>query len=121
MPCFYFRFTIDTCTPQLRVPSIGDNVLPLLVSFIVIVLYLQVCDEALHSLRVQEQGHLVATGSQNGTTTLLELSSGLTVIERNEKNVVSAVSIILQLNFILLLGTILMVWPCYSAIIVSDF
>lgn len=55
------------------------------------VLSLQVCDEALHSLRVQEQGHLVATGSQNGTTTLLELSSGLTVIERNEKNVVSAI------------------------------
>lgn len=54
-------------------------------------LSIQVCDEALQSLRVQDQGYLIATGSQNGTTTLLELSSGLSTIERNEKNVISAI------------------------------
>ena len=55
-------------------------------------LYLrQVCDEALQSIRVQEQGRLVATGSQNGTTTLLELSEGLYTMQRNEKSLVTAV------------------------------
>ncbi|XP_050391535.1 dynein intermediate chain 3, ciliary [Patella vulgata] len=53
-------------------------------------LSLQVCDVPLHSLRVQEQGRLVACGSQDGTTTLLELSEGLYTLQRNEKNLVTA-------------------------------
>ena len=52
----------------------------------------QVCDEALHSLRVQDMGRLVATGSHSGTTTLLELSDGLCALQRNEKALVTAVS-----------------------------
>ena len=56
-------------------------------------LSLQVCDEPLHSLRVQEQGRLLACGSQTGTTTLLELSEGLYNLQRNEKNLVTAVSL----------------------------
>lgn len=48
-------------------------------------LSIQVCDDALHSLRVQDQGRLVACGSHDGTTTLLELSDGLCSMARNEK------------------------------------
>ena len=51
------------------------------------------CDEALNSLRVQDQGRLVACGSHAGTVTLLELSDGLCNIQRNEKSSVNAVSI----------------------------
>merc|ERR1712087_984712 len=51
---------------------------------------LQVCDLPLQSLRVQEQGRLVACGSKDGTTTLLELSEGLFTLQRNEKNLVTA-------------------------------
>ena len=50
------------------------------------------CDVPLHSLRVQEHGRLVACGSKDGTTTLLELSEGLYTLQRNEKNLVTAVS-----------------------------
>lgn len=52
-------------------------------------LSLQVCNEPLHSLRVQEQGRLVACGSKSGTTTLLELSDSLYTLQRNEKNLVT--------------------------------
>lgn len=52
-------------------------------------LSLQVCDVPLHSLRVQEHGRLVACGSKDGTTTLLELSEGLYTLQRNEKNLVT--------------------------------
>lgn len=55
-------------------------------------LNIQICDEPLNSLRVQEYGRLVATGSQSGTITLLELSNGLCSMQRNEKNIVSTVS-----------------------------
>lgn len=54
-------------------------------------LNIQICDEPLISLRVQEYGRLVATGSQSGTITLLELSNGLCSMQRNEKNIVSTV------------------------------
>ncbi|XP_062331286.1 dynein axonemal intermediate chain 2 [Osmerus eperlanus] len=53
-------------------------------------LSLKVCDEALQSLRVQDQGHLLACGSQLGTTTLLEISPGLCTLQRNEKALVTA-------------------------------
>ncbi|XP_065066002.1 dynein intermediate chain 3, ciliary-like [Rhopilema esculentum] len=53
-------------------------------------LSIQVCDEALYSLRVQDQGRLVACGSHDGTTTLLELSDGLHKMLRNEKSAMTA-------------------------------
>uniref|UniRef100_A0AAR2JBL9 Dynein, axonemal, intermediate chain 2b n=2 Tax=Pygocentrus nattereri TaxID=42514 RepID=A0AAR2JBL9_PYGNA len=48
-------------------------------------LSLKVCDEALYSIRVQDNGRFLACGSQLGTTTLLEISSGLCTLQKNEK------------------------------------
>lgn len=56
-------------------------------------LNIQVCDEPLHCLRAQDHGRLIATGSQSGTITLLELSDNLCTMQRNEKNLVSTVHI----------------------------
>nr|XP_017499480.2 dynein intermediate chain 2, axonemal isoform X2 [Manis javanica] len=53
-------------------------------------LSLKVCDEALFCLRVQDNGCFIACGSQLGTTTLLEVSSGLCTLQRNEKNIASS-------------------------------
>ncbi|KAM3596241.1 uncharacterized protein V6R79_010830 [Siganus canaliculatus] len=53
-------------------------------------LRLKVCDEGLYSLRVQENGRLVACGSQQGGATLLELCGGLWNLQRNEKSMVAA-------------------------------
>nr|XP_042138999.1 dynein axonemal intermediate chain 2 isoform X3 [Peromyscus maniculatus bairdii] len=50
-----------------------------------------VCDEALFCLRVQDTGCLIACGSQLGTTTLLEVSSSLSTLQRNEKNIASSI------------------------------
>ncbi|XP_042639469.1 dynein axonemal intermediate chain 2 [Orycteropus afer afer] len=54
-------------------------------------LSLKVCDEALFCLRVQDNGCLTACGSQLGTTTLLEVSHGLSTLQRNEKNIASSI------------------------------
>lgn len=51
----------------------------------------QVCDEALYSLRVQDNGRFLACGSQLGTATLLEISPGLCTLQRNEKALATAV------------------------------
>ena len=64
-------------------------------------LNIQVCDEPLHCLRTQEHGRLIATGSQSGTITLLELSDSLCTMQRNEKNLVSTV-IVLFLSYLIL-------------------
>ncbi|MFT7802477.1 dynein intermediate chain 2, axonemal-like [Arapaima gigas] len=53
-------------------------------------LSLKVCDEALCSLQVQDNGQLLACGSQLGTTTLLEVSPGLCTMQRNEKALATA-------------------------------
>jgi hypothetical protein len=55
-------------------------------------LNIQVCDDPLHSLKIQEHGRLVVTGSQSGTLTLLELSDNLCTLQRNEKALVTTVS-----------------------------
>lgn len=55
------------------------------------VLSMQVCDEALYSLRVHEHGRFVACGSQNGTVNILELAEPLHTQQPNEKNVISAI------------------------------
>lgn len=51
----------------------------------------QVCNEALYSLRVHDKGSLVACGSQQGVATLLEISSRLSTLQKNEKSLLSAV------------------------------
>ncbi|XP_028935447.1 dynein intermediate chain 2, axonemal [Ornithorhynchus anatinus] len=53
-------------------------------------LSLKVCEEALFSLRLQDNGRFLACGSHRGTATLLEVSSGLFTLQRNEKNAASA-------------------------------
>ncbi|XP_028675444.2 dynein axonemal intermediate chain 2-like [Erpetoichthys calabaricus] len=53
-------------------------------------LSVKVCDEALYSLRVQDNGRFLACGSHLGTATLLEISSGLSTLQRNEKALATA-------------------------------
>uniref|UniRef100_A0A3B4ZGP5 Dynein axonemal intermediate chain 2 n=1 Tax=Stegastes partitus TaxID=144197 RepID=A0A3B4ZGP5_9TELE len=53
-------------------------------------LSVKVCDRALYSLRVQDNGHLVACGSQQGETTLLEICAGLSTLQKNEKSLLAA-------------------------------
>ncbi|XP_060544214.1 dynein axonemal intermediate chain 2 [Pantherophis guttatus] len=53
-------------------------------------LHLKVCDEPLFSLRLQDNGRFIGCGSKLGTVTLLEFSSGLCTLQRNEKNLASA-------------------------------
>ncbi|XP_071383771.1 dynein axonemal intermediate chain 2-like [Centroberyx affinis] len=53
-------------------------------------LSLKVCDEALYSLRVQDNGRFLACGSQQGNATLLEICPGLSTLQRNEKSLVAA-------------------------------
>eukprot|EP01006_Ploeotia_vitrea_P024733 TRINITY_DN57536_c0_g1_i1.p1 TRINITY_DN57536_c0_g1~~TRINITY_DN57536_c0_g1_i1.p1 ORF type:complete len:596 (-),score=63.12 TRINITY_DN57536_c0_g1_i1:221-2008(-) len=52
------------------------------------VLSVQVADYALHTLKVQQEGRLVAVGAVDGSANLLELSSGLSEIAREEKNII---------------------------------
>lgn len=54
-------------------------------------LTLQVSDLPLQSLRVEDSGKYVAAGDRDGSVTILELSDGLSVAQRNEKQYVSAV------------------------------
>ena len=51
---------------------------------------LQVADAGLHTLRVQNDGKLVAVGSRDGTMSLLELSNGLSDKQASEKDAISA-------------------------------
>uniref|UniRef100_A0A8C8BCK1 Dynein axonemal intermediate chain 2 n=1 Tax=Otus sunia TaxID=257818 RepID=A0A8C8BCK1_9STRI len=53
-------------------------------------LSLKVCDEPLASLRLQDNGCVVGCGSKLGTITLLEISSGLCTLQRNEKTLATA-------------------------------
>uniref|UniRef100_A0A7M5US50 Dynein intermediate chain 3, ciliary n=1 Tax=Clytia hemisphaerica TaxID=252671 RepID=A0A7M5US50_9CNID len=53
-------------------------------------LSIQVCDEPLNSIKVQDQGRLVACGSHQGTTTLIELSDSLCTLLRHEKSAINA-------------------------------
>ncbi|NWS61260.1 DNAI2 protein, partial [Chunga burmeisteri] len=53
-------------------------------------LSLKVCDEPLSSLRLQDNGRIVGCGSKLGTVTLLEISSGLCSLQRNEKTLATA-------------------------------
>lgn len=53
-------------------------------------LSLKVCDEPLYCLRVQDGGRFVACGSQGGVATLLELCSGLSTLQKNDKSLLAA-------------------------------
>ncbi|CAI5644627.1 unnamed protein product [Oreochromis niloticus] len=53
-------------------------------------LSLKVCDKSLYSLSVQDNGCLVACGSQLGEATLLEICSGLSTLQKNEKSLLAA-------------------------------
>ncbi|NXV31712.1 DNAI2 protein, partial [Rissa tridactyla] len=53
-------------------------------------LSLKVCNEPLSSLRLQDNGCIVGCGSKQGTVTLLEISSGLCTLQRNEKTLATA-------------------------------
>ncbi|NXA48591.1 DNAI2 protein, partial [Nothocercus julius] len=53
-------------------------------------LSLKICDEPLFSLRLQDNGCFVGCGSKLGTVTLLEISSGLCTLQRNEKTLATA-------------------------------
>jgi dynein intermediate chain 2 len=55
-------------------------------------LSVQVSNCPIHCLKVQERGNLIAVGSNDGNTTLLELSEGLSRMQRDEKNIFSQVS-----------------------------
>ncbi|KAL7748979.1 hypothetical protein RI367_005628 [Sorochytrium milnesiophthora] len=52
-------------------------------------LSLQVCSSPIHSLRVQDHGKIAAAGARDGSTTLLELSEGLSKMQPNEKATLS--------------------------------
>ena len=45
----------------------------------------QVHDDGLYSISIEQQGSLLCTGSVDGSVYLLELSEGLTTLQRNEK------------------------------------
>lgn len=49
------------------------------------------CEDVLYSLRVQDSGRLLACGSRQGVATLLDMSPGLSSLQKNEKSLVSAV------------------------------
>uniref|UniRef100_UPI003AAB5D2A dynein axonemal intermediate chain 2-like n=1 Tax=Centroberyx gerrardi TaxID=166262 RepID=UPI003AAB5D2A len=53
-------------------------------------LRLKVCDEALYSLRMQDNGRFLACGSQLGSATLLEISPALCTLQRNETGMVAS-------------------------------
>ncbi|KAJ3016496.1 UNVERIFIED_CONTAM: Dynein intermediate chain 2, axonemal [Siphonaria sp. JEL0065] len=52
-------------------------------------LTVQVCQAPLHSIKVQDHGKLIAATARDGTTTILEVSDGLSKIQNNEKSVFS--------------------------------
>ncbi|TPX36934.1 hypothetical protein SmJEL517_g00917 [Synchytrium microbalum] len=53
-------------------------------------LTVQVCNAPIHSIKAQEHGKMVAVTARDGSTTILELSEGLSRIQNNEKAVFSA-------------------------------
>ncbi|KAI9090026.1 WD40-repeat-containing domain protein [Phlyctochytrium arcticum] len=52
-------------------------------------LTVQVCNAPIHSVKVQEHGRHIAATARDGSTTILELSEGLTRLQNNEKTIFS--------------------------------
>jgi len=69
---------------------------------------LKICDESLTYLRAHEQGQLVAVANKNGSTYLLEFSEALTINQKNDKLLLTAVNVRLrkQISFNLVVDTI---------------
>lgn len=59
------------------------------------------CDEALTCIRPHEQGQLVAVGSKNGSVYMLEFSESLTVNQKNDKILLTAVSYFRSILYII--------------------
>uniref|UniRef100_A0A3B3XC03 Dynein, axonemal, intermediate chain 2b n=1 Tax=Poecilia mexicana TaxID=48701 RepID=A0A3B3XC03_9TELE len=53
-------------------------------------LSVKVSDKALYSLRIQDNGQVLACGSHSGEATLLHISSGLSTLQKNEKSLMAA-------------------------------
>lgn len=53
----------------------------------------KVCDEPLRCLRTNDLGRLVAVGNQKGTTYLVEFSENLSTSNKNDKALLTAVSL----------------------------
>lgn len=53
----------------------------------------KVCDEPLRCIRTHEMGRLVAVGNQKGTSYLVEFSENLSSSNKNDKMLLTAVSI----------------------------
>ncbi|CAG0922438.1 unnamed protein product [Notodromas monacha] len=51
---------------------------------------LQVCDEGLQCIRVEESGHLLAAGSVEGNTYLIQVSESLNRMSKNERTLMTA-------------------------------
>ncbi|XP_061656375.1 dynein axonemal intermediate chain 2 isoform X2 [Syngnathoides biaculeatus] len=64
-------------------------------------LSVKVCDEALYSVRPDESGRLVACGSQQGAVTILELSLGLSSLQKNEKSLMAESLILTRVTGVL--------------------
>ena len=79
----------DLCLKQ-TTPTLTIQVHMFMLKCILIV-FLKVCDDPLHGIRVHEQGRLVACGSHSGNTTVLELSEALSSLQPNEKQNINAV------------------------------
>ena len=47
-------------------------------------------DDGLYSVSIEQQGSLLCTGSVDGSVYLLELSEGLTTLQRNEKSLITS-------------------------------
>lgn len=55
--------------------------------------FLKVCDESLTCLRPHEHGQLAAVANKKGSTYLLEFSEALTVNQKNDKLLLTAVNL----------------------------
>lgn len=60
------------------------------------------CDESLTYLRPHEQGQLAAVANKKGSTYLLEFSEALTINQKNDKLLLTAVNIRLKKKLIFL-------------------
>ncbi len=75
--CHFTAFHLSPCPPSLSLPVPPP----------------QVCDDPLYSIKLHEQGGLVACGSRSGSTTILQLASSLSMLQPNEKHNANAVRI----------------------------
>lgn len=56
-------------------------------------LSIQVANSPIYSVKAQEHGRHIAAAAQDGSTTIFELSDGLSKIQNNEKKIFSEVKL----------------------------